>query len=163
MTIREHLIRVSEEEYGEAYKAHCLEIYKVFVEMADKVSARRQTANSFFLSVNTALVAAIGYVGFGLGKSESHTFNGFVALAGMILCFLWFALILSYKNLNSAKFKVIHEIEQCLPLAPYDAEWETAARGEKPLIYWPFTHIEMLVPWVFFLIHVFVFLRTITQ
>ncbi len=34
-----------------------LELYKLAVEMADRVSARRATANAFFLTVNTALLA----------------------------------------------------------------------------------------------------------
>src|SRR3989442_10768421 len=39
-----------------------LEQYKLYVEMADRISARRQTANEFFLSVNTAIVALLGYL-----------------------------------------------------------------------------------------------------
>ena len=34
-----------------------LEQYKLYVEMADRISSRRQNANSFFLSINTAIVA----------------------------------------------------------------------------------------------------------
>ena len=34
-----------------------LDIYKLAVEMADRVSSRRATANAFFLTVNTGLVA----------------------------------------------------------------------------------------------------------
>ncbi|RDD97660.1 hypothetical protein DTW92_07525 [Paracoccus pantotrophus] len=33
-----------------------LEIYKMLVEMADRVSQRRQSANSFYLTVNTAII-----------------------------------------------------------------------------------------------------------
>ena len=40
------------EKYGEKYKEHLLEQYKLYVEMADRISGRRQTANSFFLSIN---------------------------------------------------------------------------------------------------------------
>jgi hypothetical protein len=34
-----------------------LELYKTAVEMADRTSARRAGANSFFLTLNTALAA----------------------------------------------------------------------------------------------------------
>jgi hypothetical protein len=37
-----------------------LELYKLAVEMADRVSARRSTANAFFLTINTALLTFIG-------------------------------------------------------------------------------------------------------
>ncbi len=147
----------SEDDYGDLYKAHCLEIYKMFVEMADRISTRRQSANSFFLSINTVVIGAVGYVGFG-AKTVDPEFYVMVAGAGVCLCFFWFCLIVSYRNLNSAKFKVVHEIEQVLPLAPYDAEWEAAGQGRRPLVYMPLTYIEMLVPWVFLLLHAFVFI-----
>ena len=37
-----------------------LELYKLAVEMADRVSARRALANTFFLTVNTGLAALLG-------------------------------------------------------------------------------------------------------
>jgi hypothetical protein len=36
------------------------ELYKLAVEMADRISARRGIANSFFLTVNTGVVAILG-------------------------------------------------------------------------------------------------------
>ena len=72
-----------------------------------------------------------------------------IPLAGIVLCIVWFYLIRSYRQLNTAKFKVIHEIEALMPLAPYDAEWEAVGRGENYAIYWPFTHVEKWVPLVF--------------
>ncbi len=38
----------------ERYQAVLLEQYKLYVEMADRVSARRALANTFFLTLNTA-------------------------------------------------------------------------------------------------------------
>lgn len=38
-----------------------LEQYKIYVEMADRVSARRGLTNTFFLSLNSAIFAAIGF------------------------------------------------------------------------------------------------------
>ena len=79
----------------------------------------------------------------------------------MVLSFLWYRLIRSYKDMNSGKFKVIHEIEKQLPLKPYDAEWTALGRGKDPSLYLPFTNIELFVPWVFFAIHLFVFLVSV--
>ncbi len=39
-----------------------LDLYKMAVEMADRVSARRAGANSFFLTLNTVLAAVVGIV-----------------------------------------------------------------------------------------------------
>ena len=78
------------------------------------------------------------------------------AFAGMILSYLWYRLVLSYKQMNSGKFKVIHAIEAMLPIRPYGAEWDALGRGKNPDLYKPFTHIEVFVPWVFFCLHAIV-------
>jgi hypothetical protein len=40
-------------------------------------------------------------------------------------------------------------IEERLPLALYDTEWEALGRGKDKKKYWPFSHIEQYVPWIF--------------
>lgn len=149
-----------QDEYGSEYNAHLLEQYKLFVEMADRVSARRQSANSFFLSVNTAIIALVGYIN--SGTQTSSNFNWLIALAGIALCLMWFRLIKSYKDLNTAKFSVIHEMEAELPFAPYDVEWDKVQRGTNSKLYLPFTHIEIYIPWVFLTIHGFVLFSSIS-
>ena len=158
MSLKEKLFNSSEEEYGENYKPHYLEIYKTNLDMADRISSRRQSANSFFLSINTAAGGFVGYVHLGAEKLSSFYF--FIGIAGMILCYTWYRLIRSYKNINSGKFRVVHEIERNLPMSPYDAEWEILGRGKKPKLYLPFTKVEMRVPWIFFSLHAFVFLTS---
>ena len=148
---------IQQGEYGPNYQAHLLEQYKLYVEMADRISSRRQSANSFFLSVNTAIIALISYIHWG-SKNDS-SFYWLVSLAGMFLCFMWYRLVRSYKDLNTAKFKVIHEMEAKLPVAPYDLEWEKVGKGKNSKLYLPFTHIEICIPWVFFVIHAFVLLN----
>lgn len=161
MNIENQLSSVKKEEYGNEYNSHLLEMYKIYVEMADRISTRRQSANSFFLSINTALVALIGYVQLGKKTDESIDFYWVVGIAGMALCYAWYRLIKSYKDLNSGKFKVIHEIEKRLPLSPYDAEWEAIGRGKNSKLYLPFTKVEMTVPWIFFILHFVVLFRVL--
>ena len=55
--------------------------------------------------------------------------------------------------MNTVKFKVIHQIEQHLPLALYDYEWEILGKGEDKNIYYPFSHVELCIPWVFGIIY----------
>ena len=159
MGIQEKLFTTPEEEYGESYKANYLEMYKIYLEMADRISSRRQSANSFFLAINTTIVGFVGYVQFGAEKSLP--FYYLVGIAGMVLCYIWYRLIKSYKHINSGKFKVVHEIERNLPMSPYDAEWEILGRGKDPKLYLPFTKVELRVPWVFFSLHAFVFLSSV--
>lgn len=124
--------------------------------MADNISARRQSANSFFLAVNTAVIGIAGYVG---GMTEDRIWV--IGLSGMALCYVWYRMIRSYKGLNSSKFKIIHEIEKQLPLAPYDAEWEALNSGGSRDRYLPFTNIEARVPAVFGTLHGIVLLLLI--
>ena len=146
---------ISKEAYGEQYNEHVLEIYKMYVEMADRISTRRQTANSFFLTINSAIVALVGYVS-AVADNGTIFFYALVSFAGMILSYLWYRLVLSYKQMNSGKFKVIHAIEAMLPIRPYEAEWDALGRGKNPDLYKPFTRIEIFVPWVFFSLHALV-------
>jgi hypothetical protein len=146
---------VDQQEYGENYRVHVWEQYKLYVQMADKISARRQSANNFFLSINTALIAILTFL-----RSNTDANKAFLAvvaaISGFILCFAWFRLIKSYKSLNGAKFKVIHEIEKKLPLVLYSAEWKAVERGNNPKLHNPLTKIEAYVPWMFFLLYVVV-------
>src|SRR4051794_23317808 len=43
-----------------AYRSAVLEQYKIYVEMADRISARRGLTNTFFLTLNTAIFTLIG-------------------------------------------------------------------------------------------------------
>ena len=91
-----------------------LEVYKLAVEMADRVSARRGLANTFFLTLNTALAALLG----------GAQLRWYAAAAGIVLATAWWALLQSYRRLNRAKFSVIVAIEQRLPLRIFSDEWE---------------------------------------
>jgi hypothetical protein len=53
---------VGASDYSEArerYQQAILDQYKLCVEMADRVSARRSLTNTFFLSLNSAVVAVV--------------------------------------------------------------------------------------------------------
>ncbi len=124
-----------------------LEQYKLYVEMADRISQRRQSANTYFLSVNTLLLSFFAFMS--SGKPSLYLAFIAIALAGWSLCFVWFRLIKSYKGLNSGKFKVIHDMERLLGYSPYDMEWEKVGRGKNKNLYQPFTDIEPDVPKIF--------------
>ncbi len=77
------------------------------------------------------------------------------------MCYLWYRIICSYKGLNDAKYRVVHAIEARMPLALYDTEWETLGRGKDKKTYWPFSHIELLVPWIFIAIYAVLFVSSL--
>lgn len=145
---------IEAEDYGSLYREHILEIYKLYLEMVDRISARREKTNAFFLTVNTALIALLAKDVFGDGVALPDALELLVPVSGGVLCYLWYRIIRSYRDLNSTKFKVVHIIERQLPLRPFDAEWESVEHGKNPKLYLPFTHVEVVVPWLFLLFHV---------
>lgn len=136
-----------------------IEVYKMLVDMADKVSQRRQNANNFYLSVNTALIGASAYISSLSQKTPAHVLA--ISVAGALVCLLWMRNIQSYKDLNAGKFSVIQAIEKRLPVAPFTAEWTYLERGLNAKKYRPFHSVEVLVPVVFITVHVFQLLRSI--
>lgn len=139
------------EVYGSQYQHDLLRQYEMYVASAEKISDRRQSANSFFLTVNTVLVTFLGLLASPAGPAADAPAVWVVAVAaaGVTLAYTWYRLLRSYRDLNTAKFLVVHVIEQQLPLKLYDAEWDSVGRGERPDLYLPFSHVELRVPWVF--------------
>ncbi len=147
------LFAKNEKDYGDDYKNHLFEQYKLYVESIEKTSDRRQHANNYFITINTALISLIG-LSFQIKIFENTAWIKFIlALVGIIICFIFWYLIRSYRQLNTGKFAVIHKIEENLPLALYKYEWEILGEGKDKSKYYPFSHIELLIPWVFGIIY----------
>src|SRR5947207_2020072 len=103
------------------------ELYKLAVEMADRVAARRAVANTFFLTVNTGLAALLGAADLGWA----------VGAAGLVFALTWWWLLQSYRNLSSAKFKVINSMEPRLPVQLFSDEWKYLEASKAPPRLWP--------------------------
>ena len=152
------LFPVSEKNYGKEYKQHLLEQYKLYVESVEKISDRRQNANNHFLTINAALVTLIGLTIQLKVADNSPWIIPFVAFIGIIFSSIFWYLIKSYKQLNTAKFIVIHEIEAVLPIALYRYEWHGPLKaGKDQTIYYPFSHIEMIIPLFFAILYLLLF------
>jgi|ERR1035441_2187373 hypothetical protein len=138
----------------EKYQAAVMEQYKLYVEMTDRVSARRAATNTFFLLVNSSIFAALG----ALNRSPSGGASAVlvVAVAALLLeCGAWYWILRSYQQLSSAKFRVIGALEERLPAGPwFRAEWTAVGGGQDRSRYWPITRIEQWVPVLFALAYV---------
>lgn len=135
--------------YGKEYDSHLFEQYKLFIDSVEKTSDRRQQANNYFIAINTVLISIIG-LSFQVKLFDNATWlKSLLALLGIIICIIFWFLIRSYKQLNTGKFEVIHEIEKQLPLALYRYEWEILGEGKDKNKYYPFSHIELWIPWLF--------------
>lgn len=140
------------------------ELYKLAVEMADRISARRGIANSFFLTANTGIVALLA----------SQHVRWYLPAAGVVFSTTWWALLKSYRDLNTAKFAVILAMEERLPVRVYGDEWDQLRKDLVRLSlrrdalrswvaqYWELGRIERIVPWVFALIYLAEIVRQLT-
>ncbi len=117
--------------------------YKLYVEMADRISARRATTNSFYLTANSFLFVALGI----LMSNDLVVVVPMILIVGIFVSISWWLLIIYYKNLNSCKYKVINEIEKKLPVKGLLAEWQISKLQEKPLKkHHELTFIEQWIP-----------------
>lgn len=162
MEINKVLFNCNKHEYGDDYQVHLIEQYKLYLEMVDRISSRRLISNSFFLSINIALITLLGYTELKIITDVPFSFILLVSLCGMFICLIWYRLIRSYKDLNNGKFKVIHHIERKLPMRLYEAEWISLGEGKNKKLYLPFTNIETTIPWLLFVFYLFIILLFFT-
>jgi hypothetical protein len=134
------------EDLKKADRAERLELYKLMVEMADRVSQRRQVANSFYLSINTLLVGGSAYLGTTTASARTTLL---ISIAGVLVCTYWVKAIESYKTLNTAKFSIINEIETSLVIKPFTDEWSRLDPDGDGKRHKPFHETEKFVPRVF--------------
>jgi hypothetical protein len=113
--------------FGEPGDSPELKLYELAVEMADRISARRAVANTFFLTVNTGLAALLG----------GNNLRWYVSAAGIVFAVAWWWLLQSYHQLNWAKFQVINAIEPRLPFRLFSDEWSQLETRKEPLRLWP--------------------------
>jgi hypothetical protein len=137
--------------YGPLYCQHQFEQYKLAVEMADRISARRMQTNTFFLGINTALFSILA------SFLKDHQIIATTAIplviALLLLCGFWWWIVRYYRQLNSAKFEVILAMEASLPLAPYTDEWQALGGGKDLRRYLPLSRVENMVPLLFGLLY----------
>ncbi len=65
---------------------------------------------------------------------------------GCIVAISWGVVIRSYRQLNSGKFKMLHELEEQLPYRPFVREWHFVGEGKDPKLYSKLTTVETLLP-----------------
>lgn len=134
----------------ELYYGLILEQYKLYVEMADRVSQRRGLTNTFFLTLNTGAFAAMALLGSNSGINLGNAILAVLSIVLVMQCGAWAYLIRSHKQLNSAKFQVVGALEARLPASPFwQAEWVALGEGKDRRRYWPLAHLEKLIP-IFF-------------
>ena len=127
-----------------------MELYKLHAEFADRVSQRREGANRLYTGLLTGLAAALGAM-FQLAPSDEPINVTFLlgGILGAMLSASWYIVIRSYRQLNSGKFKALHELETRLSYPFFTREWEFLKEGRDYRSYWRLTTVETSLPFIF--------------
>lgn len=131
-------------------QAQLLDQYKLFVSTSETLVARRQTVNTFFMSINSLLLGAIGALMTQASWARVAPLGVMtLGVTGILLCIAWRRLVHSYRQLNAGKFRVIELLERHLPASLFKAEWQALGAGKDKRLYRPFTRTEAVIPWLF--------------
>ena len=132
-----------------------LEQYKIFLQTSEDLVSRRQNVNNFYISINSALMAAFGLILALDILSVYKFFTGvLLSIVGIILSISWIKLLASYGDLNASKMKIISCIEKQLPASLYDAEWAALSDKLNKRKYVSFTNSEKRVPLLFIIVYI---------
>ncbi|MFY8226239.1 RipA family octameric membrane protein [Clostridium perfringens] len=141
----ENIINIDENKRADII----LEQWKVYVQMADNISNRREKSNKFFTTINTTIIGLCTTKIIDIDKK-------IIIITGILIGIVWILSIRSYKMLNKAKFQVINEIENKLPVQGFKYEWDKL----KVVQHINLTSSEKYVPIAFIIIYI-IFLCTI--
>ncbi len=127
-------------------KQDVLAIWQTCVEMANGVSQRRDTMNNLFVTLNIAVIAAVSWMW--------DVKTVFLCVAGLVICVVWLLYINNFKRLNTAKFRVIYDLEERLGVTPFKDEWDILKKTKR---YIEGTKLERILPIAFALGYAVVF------
>jgi len=134
-------------------------MFELYLATAEKVSDRRAQANSWMLSVNSAIVALYGYLQSDKMAAQRAVWFWAIPTAGAIVCLAWWALLKSYRELNRAKFAVLAQLETDLPVSPITREREIyKEEGRRSL-----SQIETLIPACFVLLYMIMLIAVLVR
>ena len=153
--IRKELFKLNEKDYNGNYCDDVLVQYKMYVDIMDKTSTRRQNANNFFLALNSFLITIMGIF---LNRSDYPLFISLswavvTAVFGIMLCIVWRDIIIEYKNLNTGRGVIILLLEERLPAKVFKAEWDYLHPDGTPR-YAKLSVTEMNVPIIFVILYI---------
>ena len=102
-----------------------LDQYKLYMADLTSIGTRYTTANGFYVSVITALLAILALAKPGGGMDELGLLLRLVVpFFAVCLCVLWSNTIAFYGALFSAKFDTLRKMEEHLPFPTFATEYE---------------------------------------
>lgn len=130
--------------------------YELFVKTSEDLVQRRQTANSFYISINAALLAFCGTLfetakdaNSGVDVASRLWLLFTLCLIGILISRSWRKMLISYGQLNKGKLRVIAEIEKRLPASIFDSEWNAVKNPMHGYEHKSYTEREKDIPLIF--------------
>lgn len=120
-----------------------LELYKQFIESAEKNSNKRITQNNIYLTINLAFLSYIGTQNVDLKQ------NIIMTIIGVIICIIWILTICNYSKRNKVKFDIINESKYG---KLYKEEWKRIS------VLTPLTTFERISAVVFGILYIALFI-----
>jgi|GEM_PF-1081416 len=134
-------------EFREPQNQDRMILYKTMVETSEKLIDRRQKTNVFFVTAIGTLISILSILPrFQMDKSHSMFLFNALGITGIVFCNSWRNLISNYGKLNTAKFKVILELEKSFSASIFTAEWIALLNGDQKKPYKSFTKTEQYIP-----------------
>lgn len=143
--------------------------YNLLVKDTAKLSDRRQTINTLYLSANSILLGGIALLAQqGVLRSGALLLPVvLIALAGIPVCLDWRKLVSNYKRLLNLRFEMLRQIEALpgfsYPIKTYHEEsdklYKPPEGGQRVLF--GFSNIEVNIPLVFIALYIIAILGAI--
>lgn len=141
-------------DYGDSFKKHLLEQYKLFVNTSLDVTSKRLESNKFHLTLNSVVFGFSSY----MTTLNQHSVIILFSIIGILISAVWYKNVLAYRELNRAKFEVIHELEDHLPARLFKCEEERYLGRYHEL-----TSLEKYYPIIFIILYIALFLFAIAN
>ena len=143
-------------------KGTLMEQYKMFVQTSEDLVSRKQSVNTFYVTLNSlflsAIVSVICVAGDSLLFADNsmivYLISGFLSVIGIVICSSWVTLLNSYADLNASKMAIISCIEERLAVKLFDTEWALLTRRIGKRKYQSFTVKEIAVAKIFLYLYI---------
>ncbi len=143
--------------------------YEMFVETSEELVRRKQSVNSFYITLNSLIVSIIlaaftfaeTFTVLGVSIKYASIIICLSSLVGAIVSLSWHSLLQSYADLNGSKMKIISYIETQLAYNLYDTEWQLVSQKKGNKKYKSFSAKEKFIAKLFLVLYALLLLMGI--
>lgn len=139
--------------------------YASYVQHAERLVDRRAEANRFYVTLNLAIVGAMGFLFSdhftgSQGAPPAGWMAAALGFAGLVVSMNWRSVIASQRRIMAWKFDVVHALEASLPSQPYKDEWALTEAARRTA---PASRFEQRLPTLFMLFFVLALMASLAH